>query len=128
MSPSSDGRTGQKEPADTAQPGTDFVPYALTRAGTLMRPEPANPDEAEGVLNPGSGWGPDGQLYLLPRLVAAGNVSRVGLAQVDITDGTPVGVRRRGVVLSPDAAWEKVAPTPASRTRGSRTYRVLAGF
>jgi len=107
MSPSSDGRTGEKEPADTAQSGTDFVPYALTRAGTLMRPEPANPDEAEGVLNPGSGWGPDGQLYLLPRLVAAGNVSRVGLAQVDIADGMPVGARRRGVVLSPDAAWEK---------------------
>ena len=82
------------------------VPYTLTRAGTLMRPEPGNPDEAEGVLNPASGWGPDGRLYLLPRLVAAGNVSRVGLAAVRIDDGAPVGVDREGVVLAPDAGWE----------------------
>ena len=58
-------------------------PYTLTRVGVLMTPEPGNELEAEGVLNPASGFGPDGRLYLLPRLVAAGNVSRVGLAEVD---------------------------------------------
>ena len=82
------------------------VPYSLTRAGTLMRPDPQNPDEAEGVLNPGSGWGPDGKLYLLPRLVSAGNISRVGLAAIRIAGGKPVGVDREGVVLAPDAGWE----------------------
>ena len=72
-----------------------------------MTPEPSDLNEVEGVLNPASGWGPDGKLYLLPRLVAVGNVSRIGLAEVQIVDGAPVGVQRRGLVLSPDAAWER---------------------
>jgi predicted GH43/DUF377 family glycosyl hydrolase len=85
------------------------VPYTLTRLRTLMEPEPGNPLEAEGVLNPASGRGPDGELYLLPRLVAAGNVSRVGLARVVVEDGEPVGVERRGVVLEPANRWERGA-------------------
>ncbi len=72
-----------------------------------MTPEPGNELEAEGVLNPGSGRGPDGELYLLPRMVEKGNVSRVGLARVVIEDGTPVSVERQGVVLSPDRGWER---------------------
>lgn len=82
-------------------------PYTLTRVGVLMTPEPGNELEAEGVLNPASGFGPDGTLYLLPRLVAAGNVSRVGLAEVSLVDGVPAGVARRGVVLAPDEGWER---------------------
>ena len=74
-----------------------------------MTPEVGNELEAEGVLNPGSGRTPDGELYLLPRLVAAGNVSRVGLARVVLDDGVPVGVEREGVVLAPDAGWERGA-------------------
>ena len=83
------------------------VPYALTRVGVVMMPHPDQPLEAEGVLNPGSGRTPDGTLYLLPRLVASGNVSRVGLARVVIEDGVPVGVEREGVVLEPDRGWER---------------------
>ncbi len=83
------------------------VPYALTRLGVVMSPEPGNVNETEGVLNPASGYAPDGKLYLLPRLVAAGNVSRVGLARVRIEDGLPVGVDREGVVLAPDQGWER---------------------
>lgn len=83
------------------------VPYRLTRVGVVMTPEPGNADEAEGVLNPASGRGPDGQLYLLPRLVAEGNVSRVGIARVVIEDGVPVSVEREGVVLQPDRGWER---------------------
>jgi beta-1,2-mannobiose phosphorylase / 1,2-beta-oligomannan phosphorylase len=82
-------------------------PYTLTRVGVLMIPEPGNELEAEGVLNPASGYGPDGRLYLLPRLVAAGNVSRVGLAEVVLAAGVPAGVTRRGVVLAPDEGWER---------------------
>jgi predicted GH43/DUF377 family glycosyl hydrolase len=82
-------------------------PYTLTRLGVLMTPEPGNELEAEGVLNPASGFGPDGTLYLLPRLVAKGNVSRVGLAEVCLADGVPSEVRRRGVVLAPDEGWER---------------------
>ena len=62
--------------------------------------------EVDGVLNPGSGRGPDGELYLLPRLVAAGNVSRIGLARVELTDGVPSSVTRLGVILEPDRSWE----------------------
>ena len=85
------------------------VPYTLTRLGVVMSPEPGDPLEELGVLNPASGRTPDGRLYLLPRLVAAGNVSRVGLAEVVLEDGVPVGVERRGVVLAPDEGWERGA-------------------
>ena len=81
----------------------------MTRLGVVMTPEPGNPHEAMGVLNPASGRAPDGRLYLLPRLVEDGNISRVGLAEVELRDGVPVGVRRRGVVLAPDEGWERGA-------------------
>jgi predicted GH43/DUF377 family glycosyl hydrolase len=83
------------------------VPYTLVRLGVVMAPDPEEPFEAEGVSNPASGRTPDGRLHLLPRLVATGNVSRVGLAEVELRDGIPVGVRRQGVVLAPDEGWER---------------------
>jgi beta-1,2-mannobiose phosphorylase / 1,2-beta-oligomannan phosphorylase len=83
------------------------VPYTLTRTGVVMTPQEGNEHEAEGVLNPASGRTPDGTLYLLPRLVAKGNVSRVGLARVLLENGVPAGVEREGVVLSPDEGWER---------------------
>jgi predicted GH43/DUF377 family glycosyl hydrolase len=82
------------------------VPYRLTRRGVLMSPEPGAAFEVEGVLNPGSGRSADGRLWLLPRMVAAGNVSRIGLAEVMVHDGQPTGVLRDRVVLAPDAAFE----------------------
>lgn len=82
------------------------VPYTLRRLGTIMSPLPGEPLEVEGVLNPGTAWGPDGELYLYPRLVSAGNVSRVGRARVVVEGGVPVGVERLGVVLAPDEGWE----------------------
>lgn len=81
-------------------------PYTLTRVGVVMSPEPGNAQEIEGVLNPGSGRDRDGNLYLLPRIVAAGNISRIGLARVVISDGVPTGVVREGVVLEPDRGFE----------------------
>jgi beta-1,2-mannobiose phosphorylase / 1,2-beta-oligomannan phosphorylase len=83
------------------------VPYRLRRLGMLMSAEPGAEFEAEGVLNPASGRTPDGRLWLLPRMVAAGNVSRVGIAEILVQSGRPVGVRRDGVVLAPDAGWER---------------------
>jgi len=87
----------------------DKFPYALTRAGVIMVPENDNELEAEGVLNPASGRGVDGELYLLPRLVARGNVSRVGIARVNVVDGVPTSVSREGVVLEPERSWEQGA-------------------
>lgn len=88
---------------DTA---TIDIPYTLERIGVLMRPDPADANEAEGVLNPATAWNADGILYLYPRLVSAGNVSRVGRARVEFTDGVPTGVRREGVALQADRGWE----------------------
>lgn len=88
---------------------TTSIPYVLERLGTVMEPEPGNPLEVEGVLNPGTAWGPDGHLYLYPRLVAAGNVSRIGRARVIVGDDGPVSVDRQGVVLEPTEGWERGA-------------------
>ena len=94
------------------------VPYTLTRLGVVMTPEPGNPLEGMGVLNPGSGRTPDGRLCLLPRIVADGNVSRVGLAEIVLSDGVPVGVQRQGVVLAPDEGWERGANNAGVDTEG----------
>src|SRR5712692_10548805 len=73
-----------------------------------MQPLPGDPQEVEGVLNPASARGPDGDLYLFPRLVARGNFSRIGRARVIFgKSGKPSGVERLGVVLEPDEAWEQ---------------------
>lgn len=79
--------------------------FQLQRLGIVMEPEPGNPHEIEGVLNPGAARGPDGQLNLFPRLVARGNFSRIGVARVQFNDkGDPVGVERVGIALEPQRA------------------------
>ena len=82
--------------------------FKLQRLGMLMEPEPGNPHEIEGVLNPAAARGPDGQLYLFPRLVARGNYSRIGIARVRFNEaGDPVGVERLGIALEPEADYER---------------------
>jgi len=79
----------------------------LQRLGMIMEPEPGNPREVEGVLNPAAVRGPDGDLYLFPRLVAKGNYSRIGIARVRFNAaGDPVGVERIGIALEPEAEYE----------------------
>ena len=64
--------------------------------------------EVEGVLNPAAVRGPDGQLYLFPRLVAQGNYSRIGIARVKFNEaGDPTGVERLGIALEPEADYER---------------------
>ena len=82
-------------------------PFQLQRLGVVMEPEPGNPMEAEGVLNPASARGRDGQLYLFPRLVARGNYSRIGIARVRFNEaGDPAGIERLGIALEPEADYE----------------------
>lgn len=82
--------------------------FKLHRLGTIMQPEPGNEMELEGVLNPAAIRGPDGFLYLFPRLVGKGNYSRIGIARVLFNEtGDPVGVQRLGIALEPQADYEK---------------------
>ncbi len=81
--------------------------FMLQRLGLVMEPEPGNPMEVEGVLNPAAVRGPDGKLYLFPRLVARGNYSRIGIARVRFNEaGDPSGVERLGIALQPEADYE----------------------
>ena len=77
-----------------------------------MAPQPGNPNEVEGVLNPASARTASGETLLFPRIVAKGNHSAVGVARV-LRDsaGDPVSVQRMGVALEPDFAWEQNART-----------------
>ena len=81
--------------------------FKLRRLGMIMEPEPGNAQEIEGVLNPAAVRGPDGELYLFPRLVAKGNYSRIGIARVRFNAaGDPAGVERLGIALEPEADYE----------------------
>jgi predicted GH43/DUF377 family glycosyl hydrolase len=87
------------------------IPFALERRGVVMVGDPNNPDEAMGVLNPASCRDRAGDLILFPRIVAAGNYSRIGRAKVRFTDGVPVGVERQGYVLEPTEGFERNVDT-----------------
>jgi predicted GH43/DUF377 family glycosyl hydrolase len=82
--------------------------FKLRRLGMVMEPESGNPNEVGGVLNPGAVRGPDGALYLFPRLVAKGNYSRIGIARVRFNEsGDPADVERLGIALEPEADYER---------------------
>ena len=69
----------------------------------------ADPLEAQGVLNPAATRGPDGDLYLFPRLVAEHNYSRIGIARVRFDEtGRLASVERLGVALEPEADYERL--------------------
>jgi predicted GH43/DUF377 family glycosyl hydrolase len=84
----------------------ESAPFQLERLGTIMEPEPDNPTEAWGVLNPASARR-DGELFLFPRDVAEGNYSRIGIARVIFRDGEPAGVERMGFALEPEEEYER---------------------
>ena len=82
-------------------------PFRLRPLDLVIEPVLDNPLEVEGVLNPAAARGPDGELYLFPRLVGAGNYSRIGIMRVRFDDaGEPRGVERLGVALEPEAPYE----------------------
>lgn len=82
--------------------------FAAQRLGLVMAPDPHDPNEALGVLNPAAARDPDGALFLFPRVVAQGNYSRIGRAKVLFDPaGTPTGVQRMGYVLEPEAEYER---------------------
>lgn len=83
-------------------------PFTAHRLSVVMEPRDNDPLEEWGVLNPASARGPDGELYLFPRLVAKGNYSRVGIARVRFDSaGDPASVERLGIALEPVEDYEK---------------------
>ena len=80
--------------------------FRVDRLGVVMSPDPSREEEIEGVLNPGAARGPDGQLYLFPRLVGKSNYSRIGIARVIFDGDVPVGVERLGLTLEPEEPYE----------------------
>lgn len=81
--------------------------FRMRRLSWIMKPEPGDPIEAEGVLNPAAIRGLDGELYLFPRLVAKGNYSRIGMVRVRFDDlGDPVGADWLGIALEPEVDYE----------------------
>jgi len=82
-------------------------PFALQRLGQIMEGNPADPNEALGVLNPACARDRAGALLLYPRIAGVGNYSRVGLARVRFDGDRPVGVERLGYALEPDELFER---------------------
>jgi predicted GH43/DUF377 family glycosyl hydrolase len=80
----------------------------VTRLGVVLTPD-GSAEEAEGVLNPASARTRDGGLLLYPRVVADGNISRVGLVR-GYERGLDVQFERAGYALEPSAAYERRTP------------------
>ncbi|HEY3268221.1 MAG TPA: glycosidase [Armatimonadota bacterium] len=86
--------------------------FTFQRMGTVMEPDPANPDESMGVLNPGIVRDRDGALRAFPRIVGPRNFSRVGCGLVTFdSSGNPTGVQRQGYALEPQPSYERHGET-----------------
>jgi predicted GH43/DUF377 family glycosyl hydrolase len=76
-----------------------------TRLGVVLASN-GSADEIEGVLNPGIARDRNGDLLMYPRVVAEGNVSRIGLAKGHERDGS-VTFERLARVLEPETPCEQ---------------------
>lgn len=81
---------------------------SITRLGVVMAPD-GSPTEVEGVLNPGCVRARDGALLLYPRVVGAGNTSRIGVAR-GIERSDDVQFERLNFALEPSAPYEMRGP------------------
>jgi predicted GH43/DUF377 family glycosyl hydrolase len=80
----------------------------LNRLALVVSPEQGNLFEVEGILNPAATRGPDGHLYVFPRVVAKGNYSRIGIARVLFDQaGDPCQIERLGIALEPETDYER---------------------
>lgn len=84
--------------------GATGFAFTIDRLGVVMTPD-GSEREIEGVLNPGITRDRCGRLLLYPRMVARGNVSRIGFARA-IESASDWRVERLGVALEPEAPYE----------------------
>lgn len=82
----------------------DELRVNVERLGIVLQPD-GSPLEAGGILNPASARLPNGDLWLYPRCVEEGNVSRVGMVRVEQRDGG-FDCERLGFALVPEAPYE----------------------
>lgn len=73
--------------------------------GVVLAPD-GSAWEAEGVLNPAAARDRNGTLLLYPRMVAAGNISRIGIVRVR-ESGDDVTLERIAMALEPTEEYEK---------------------
>ncbi|HYZ15379.1 MAG TPA: hypothetical protein VE591_03215 [Candidatus Acidoferrum sp.] len=82
----------------------DAVRARTRRHGAIIDAD-GRREESGGVLNPASARARDGDLLLYPRVVEAGNVSRVGIIRVR-EDGWRRSYQRHGFALEPEREYE----------------------
>lgn len=75
------------------------------RRGVVLQPD-AEPIESLGVLNPASARLRDGSLQLYPRMVAEGNISRIGSFHGEEQPNGDFKLTQRGFALEPEADYE----------------------
>jgi beta-1,2-mannobiose phosphorylase / 1,2-beta-oligomannan phosphorylase len=78
----------------------------FARLGTVLMPEDKVVDERQGVLNPASARLRDGSLQLYPRMVAQGNISRIGSFHAEERPDGSLKVEQWGYALEPTAPYE----------------------
>jgi hypothetical protein len=79
---------------------------AAAASALVMEPEPGNPQEVEGVLNPAAAARPGWPvLYLFPRHGRDGVITRASALRAcgSMRAGDPAGVERLGIALEPEA-------------------------
>jgi beta-1,2-mannobiose phosphorylase / 1,2-beta-oligomannan phosphorylase len=85
-------------------PSIDIVPALRRRHGAIIQAN-GRPEERGGVLNPAAARARDGELLLYPRVVEAGNISRIGLIRVREA-GSHRSYVRHGFALEPEREYE----------------------
>jgi len=89
----------------TVSPQVDLSPV-FTRLGIVAAPTDSL-DDREGILNPACARLRDGTLQLYPRVVAPGNISRIGSFRItERADGT-LDVEHCGYALEPVTSYER---------------------
>src|SRR5271165_490984 len=77
---------------------------SFQRLGVVLAPTDSEAERL-GMINPASARTREGELLLMPRAVATGNVSRVSRC-TSSWSGDTVAFQRDGFALEPDAAYE----------------------
>jgi predicted GH43/DUF377 family glycosyl hydrolase len=80
------------------------VEATVKRLGVALQPGD-NDAEREGVLNPATTRDREGKLLLYPRMVAAGNRSRIGITRA-VGQGDALTFQRMGYALEPSVPYE----------------------